>query len=176
MKRKTFVLSIMFLVLICNVSFARSIVRVSDYGCDGFYYRYNEIAQSMGKSNMILKKMPQKTLSNDNYDTYICTNGLNGHETTISLFANKEGYVSKVMIAGNAGDSFAMNNLGENFVLILATLGVNKGEMNNFLNSWKNSDSAEIRHWCSASDRFILISRNMNYDYNTFSATFTAAA
>ena len=176
MKRKTFVLSIMFLVLICNVSFARSIVRVSDYGCDGFYYRYNEIAQSMGKSNMILKKMPQKTLSNDNYDTYICTNGLSGHETTISLFANKEGYVSKVMIAGNAGDSFAMNNLGENFVLILATLGVNKGEMNNFLNSWKNSDSAEIRHWCSASDRFILISRNMNYDYNTFSATFTAAA
>ena len=120
--------------------------------------------------------MPQKTLSNDNYDTYICTNGLSGHETTISLFANKEGYVSKVMIAGNAGDSFAMNNLGENFVLILATLGVNKGEMNNFLNSWKNSDSAEIRHWCSAGDRFILISRNMNYDYNTFSATFTAAA
>ena len=176
MKSKTFVLTIMILVLISNVSFARSIVRVSDYGCDGFYYRYNELAQSMGKSNMILKKMPQKTLSNDNYDTYICTNGLSGHETTISLFANKEGYVSKVMIAGDAGDSAAMNNLGENFVLVLATLGVNKGEMNNFLNSWKNSDSADIRHWCNAGGRFILVSRNMNYDYNTFSATFTAAA
>ena len=173
---KMLVMSMILLILISNVGSARSFVRVSDYGCDGFYYRYNELAQSMGKSNMILKKMPQKTLSNDNYDTYICTNGLSGHETTISLFANKEGYVSKVMIAGNAGDSVAMNNLGENFVLILATLGVNKGEMNNFLNSWKNSDSAEIRHWCSAGDRFILISRNMNYDYNTFSATFTAAA
>ena len=80
------------------------------------------------------------------------------------------------MIAGTASDSAAMNNLGENFVLILATLEVNKGEMNNFLNSWKNSDSAEIRHWCSAENRFIIISRNINYDYNTFSATFTAAA
>ena len=176
MKTKSIMLTVMLLVIITNVGFARSFVRVSDYGCDGFYYRYNELAQSMGKSNMILRQMPQKTLSNDNYDTYICTNGLSGHETTISLFANKEGYVSKVMIAGSASDSVAMNNLGENFILVLATLGVNKGEMNNFLNSWKDSDSAEIRHWCNAAERFILISRNMNYDYNTFSATFTAAA
>ena len=176
MQFRTILISMLMLILIGNVGFARSIVRVSDYGSDGFFYRYNEVAQSMGKTNMILGRMPQKTLSNDNYDTYICTNGANGHVTTISLFANKEGYVSKIMIAGTASDSTAMNNLGENFVLILATLGVNKGEMNNFLNSWRNSDSAEIRHWCSATDRFILISRSMNYDYNTFSATFTAAA
>ena len=176
LKLKIMMLSMMILVIISSVCLARSIVRVSDYGCDGFYYRYNELAQSMGKNGMILHKMPQKTLSNDNYDTYICTNGASGHETTISLFANKEGYVSKVMIAGSASDSIAMNNLGENFVLILATLGVNKGEMNNFLNSWRDSDNAEFRHWCNATGRFILISRNMNYDYNTFSATFTAAA
>ena len=176
MQFKTVILSVLLLVLISNVGSARSIVRVSDYGCDGFYYHYNEVAQKMGKTNMIIARMPQKILSNDNYDTYLCTNGIFGHVTTISLFANKEGYVSKIMIAGTAGDSMAMNNLGENFVLVLATLGANKGEMNNFLNSWRNSDTAEIRHWCSAAGRFILISRNMNYDYNTFSATFTAAA
>ncbi len=178
MKSKIFVLSIMILAIFSSVSFARSVVRVSDYGSDGFYYRYNEIAQNMGKNNMIIKQMPQKaaTLSNDNYDTYICTNGAEGHETTISLFSNKEGYVSKVMIAGNAGDSTAMNNLGENFVLVLATLGVNKGELAIFLDSWRDSDNAEFRHWCNASERFILITRNMNYDTNTFSATFIAAA
>ena len=176
MKIRILVLSMTILMIISNVTFARSIVRVSDYGCDGFYYRYNEVAQSMGKSSMILRKMPHKSLSNENYDTYVCTNGPSGHVTTISLFANKEGYVSKIMIAGTASDSTAMNNLGENFVLILATLGVNKGEMSNFVDSWKNTDNTDIRHWCSATDRFILISRNINYDYNTFSATFTAAA
>ena len=175
MKWQTTIISLMLLIL-ANVCSAHSAVRVSDYGCDGFYYRFNEVAQSMNKKGMIISKMPQMTLSNDNYDTYICTNGSSGHTTTISLFANKEGYVSKLMIAGEANDSVAMNNLGENFILILAVLGVNKGEMANFVDSWKNTVDPEIRHWCSASDRFILINRNINYDYNTFSATFTAAA
>ena len=173
-------LKILFLfitaMIISNVCFAHSPVRVSDYGSDGFYYRFNEIAQAMGKSNMIISKMPQNVLSNDNYDTYLCANGPSGHGTAISLFANKEGFVSKIMIMGKADDSVAMNTLGENFVLILATLGVNKGEMSNFLESWSDNSLAEIRHWCSAEERFILISRNISYEYNTFSVTFTAAA
>ena len=81
-------LKILFLfitaMIISNVCFAHSPVRVSDYGSDGFYYRFNEIAQAMGKSNMIIQKMPQNVLSNDNYDTYLCANGPSGHGTAIS--------------------------------------------------------------------------------------------
>ena len=167
---------VLTLMLITNICSAVVPVRISDYGCDGFYYRFNEVAQEMKKSNMIIKKMPQKSMSNDNYDTYICGNGSIGHGTTISLFANKEGYVSKIMIVGTASDSVAMNNLGENLVLILATLGVNKGEMSVFVDSWRSNNNIDARRWCSAANRFIIVNGNMDYNYNMFSVTFTAAA
>lgn len=166
----------LIIILLTNVCYARTAVRVSDYGCDGFYYRFNQVAQEMDKSGMIIKKMPQKSMTNENYDTYICGNGTVSHGTTISLFANKEGYVSKIMLVGTASDSIAMNNLGENLVLVLATLGVNKGEMSYFVDSWKSSNNIDARRWCSATNRFILVKSNMDYDYNMFSVTFTAVA
>ena len=165
-------------MLLLNVCSARSVVRVSDYGSDGFFYHYNEVAQKMEKNHVIIRKMPQRqeSVSNENYNTYVGIIGSNDHAITISLFANMEGYVSKIMIGGKATDSIAMGEVGDILAVTLSTLGVNKGEMVRFFNDWKDSDNTEIRHWCSSTNRFILISRNVNYDYNTFSATFTAIA
>ena len=165
-------------MLLMNICSARSVVRVSDYGSDGFFYRYNENAQKMEKNHVLIKKIPQlqENLSNENYSTYVGMIGSEGHEITISLFANMEGYVSKIMIGGTATDSDAMGNVGDILAVTLSSLGVNKGEMARFFEDWKDSNLTDILHWCSASERFIIISRNVNYDYNTFSATFTAAA
>ena len=172
MKLRVLLLITFTMLMLASVCSAHSLVRVSDYGTDGFYYRFNEIAPN----GMVISNKPQLSMSNDTYDTYICTNGPADHVTTISFFANKEGYVSKIMIIGEANDSVAMNNLRDDVFTILTILGVNKGEMMKFMDSWNDSNNANIRHWCSASGRFILISKNINYDYNTFSATFTAAA
>ena len=168
----------LFAMLLTNVCFARSAVRVSDYGSDGFYYRYNEVAQKMGKNHVIIRNMPQRqdSVSNENYNTYVGTIGSSDHAITISLFANMEGYVSKIMIGGKATDSIAMSEVGDILAVMLTTLGVNRGEMAQFYDDWKDSDNGEIYHWCSATNRFIFISRNVNYNYNTFSATFTAVA
>lgn len=171
MKAKILFVMIATFMLTCVCS-AHSLVRVSDYGADGFYYRFNEIAPN----GMVFHAMPKLSMSNDTYDTYICTNGQANHTVTVSLFVNKEGFVSKVMVIGEANDSAAMNNLRDDVFAILTLLGINKGEMLKFMESWNNSNNANIRHWCSAADRFILISKTINYDYNTFSATFTAAA
>ena len=168
-------LSLMFLINVCS---AHAPVRVSDYGSDGFFYHYNEVAQKMGKSDVLIRKMPQKqdSVSNENYNTYIGSIGTNNHAITISLFANMEGYVSKIMIGGKATDTIAMSEIGDILAVTLTTLGVNRGELSRFFNDWKDSSRAEIYHWCSATNRFIFINRNINYVYNTFSATFTAAA
>lgn len=177
MKLKISFIFLMMLIL-SNACFARSVVRVSDYGSDGFFYRYNEVAQKMSKNHVIIRKMPQRqeSVSNENYNTYVGTIGSNDHAITISLFANMEGYVSKIMIGGKATDSIAMSEVGDILAVTLSTLGVNKGEMARFFGDWKDSNNTDIRHWCSSTNRFILISRNVNYDYNTFSATFTAVA
>ncbi len=173
-----FIVFLVPLMLICNFCAAHSPVRVSDFGSDGFFYRYNENAQKMEKNHVLIKKIPQlqENLSNENYNTYVGMIGSEGHEITISLFANMEGYVSKIMIGGTATDSDAMGNVGDILAVTLSSLGVNKGEMARFFEDWKDSNLTDILHWCSASERFIIISRNVNYDYNTFSATFTAAA
>ena len=165
-------------VILTNVCFARSVVRVSDYGSDGFYYHYNEIAQKMGKNHAIIRQMPQKqdNMSNENYNTYVGIIGSSNHSITISLFSNMEGYVSKIMIGGKATDSIAMSEVGDILAVTLSTLGVNRGEMVQFYDDWKDINNTEIYHWCSAANRFIFISRNINYVYNTFSATFSAVA
>ena len=169
-----------FLVLMTFVSVcsAHSIVRVSDYGSDGFFYRYNEVAQKMGKYLVTMRRMPrfQESVSNENYNTYVGTIGSSEHAITISLFANMEGYVSKVMIGGKATDPIAMSEIGDILAIVLTTLGVNRGELARFYDDWKDSNKTDIYHWCSATNRFIFINRNVNYDYNTFSATFSAAA
>ena len=173
-------ISCIFLALIAfvNVCSAHSVVRVSDYGSDGFFYRYNEVAQKMGKYLVTMRKMPvrQANVSNENYNTYVGTIGSSEHAITISLFANMEGYVSKIMIGGKATDSIAMSEIGDILAIVLTSLGVNRGELARFYNDWKDSSKTDIYHWCSATNRFIFINRNVNYDYNTFSATFSAAA
>ena len=179
MKFKIF-FSLIFFMFICNLnlSSAHSPVRVSDFGSDGFFYRYNEFAQRMNKNNVAIKYMPklQESMSNENYNTYVGTIGDSSHAITISLFSNMEGYISKIMIGGTATDNIAMSKVGDILAVTLSTLGVNKGEMSRFFEDWKDSSQNDIVHWCNASSRFIIISRNINYDYNTFSATFTAAA
>ena len=168
-------LTLMLLMSICS---AHSITRVSDYGSDGFFYRYNEVAQKMGKYLVTMRKMPQRqeSVSNENYNTYVGSIGSSEHSITISLFSNMEGYVSKIMIGGKATDSIAMSEVGDILAIILTSLGVNRGELARFYNDWRDSSKTEIYHWCSAKNRFIFISRNVNYEYNTFSATFSAAA
>ena len=170
MLKKLFIfLTLMMIMQVCS---ATSVVRVSDYGSDGFYYRYNQIAETIGSSNLMISAMPVKDASNEMFDTYICGFGPAGHQTTISLFANKEGFISKLMVMRTASDSIAMNNMSEAIVIILSVLGVNKSEMEYFVDELKQN-SVSSTHWCNSANRYIMIdSRSEN---NVVAVRFTAA-
>ena len=169
MKKLFFLLIAM---LIANVCSATSIVRVSDYGSDGFYYRYNQIAKSIGSENLMITDMPKKDLTNDNFDTYICGFGQEGHKTTISLFVNKEGYVSKLMVMRMARDNTAMNNMSEAIIIILTALGVNRSELSYFVDELRK-DNLSTTHWCNAANRYIMVENRSEND--VVAVRFTAA-
>lgn len=167
----TLIVLLFFINLNCS---ANAPVRVSELGADGFFYNYNDFCSKMSKPNLSIQHKPSLKLSNENYLVYVGNIGKDN--LTISLFANMEGYISKIMTACSIIDYNSMADLGESLVVILSVLGVNKGELVRFLDDWKNPQLNEIIHWCSATNRFIIVNRSLNYKLNTLSVTFSAAS
>ena len=166
-------LTCFLLILLTDVCFAITTVRVSDYGSDGFYYRYNEIAKALGENNLMMPDMPKKEMSNPNYDIYIIGVGASAHKTTMILFVNKEGYVSKIMIMGAFSDSITVDNIHAVAATILSALGVSSSERSDFINASNKNNINEV-HWCNEAKRYIAVKSKTDYDRDIFSIVFTA--
>ncbi|MBR1396219.1 MAG: hypothetical protein IJ563_01625 [Selenomonadaceae bacterium] len=168
MKRKTIfnVFMFMTMMMITSVCSAMMPVRVCDYGSDGFYYRYNQIAEEMNLKNVMMNKMPYMDNSNENYDTYIATCGPAIQGTVISLSVNKIGYVSRIMVMSKANDTIAEKNLGDTLVIILALIGLTRAEMEYFIFSWQDETDNAV-HWCESARRYIIVNDGLNSNQNT---------
>lgn len=133
-------------------------VQVSDLEVYPFYQRLCDVNSQMGLDlNFDELSHMGETSQDSPYDSYCTTLGTYGHSALITLFANEDGYVSKITISAKYGDHDSNEFFNYAIADVLLVLGFNRSECDTSADQLSEDGHANI--WVSS------VNRRMVLDY-----------